>query len=165
MKKYLIAIPTMLAFSSVAFANAQISFEQKNIPSSISSPTTVKGAGIDGLGTPTPADGTFTIENDAQGRPYNTNVAVENVKNNIPQLAQGSIGWSSEGGSNYTITLSAGGNPGKWDPKQDYCITMYADGNNIGKNCTDHDSYWNPTLVHHVHIGQNTHLKAVINYQ
>lgn len=165
MKKYLIAIPTALVLSSVAFANAQISFEQKNVPSSISSPTTVKGAGIDGLGNTTPANGTFTIENDAQGRPYNTNIAVENVNSNIPQIAQGSIGWSSEGGSTYTITLSAGGNPGQWDPKQDYCILMYANGQKIGENCTDHNSYWSPTLINGIQIAQNTQLKAVIEYK
>lgn len=165
MKKYLIAIPASLVLSSLAFANAQITFEQENIPASISTPTTVKGAGIDGLGNPTVASGTFTIENDAQGRPYNTNISVENVNNAIPVIAQGSIGWNSEGGSTYTVTLSAGGNPGEWDPKQDYCITMYADGKNIGNNCTNHDNYWSPTLINSVPINQNTQLKAIISYK
>lgn len=167
MKKQFISLVILGACTiNIANAAATITFKTLNQPTTINSPVTVKGAGIDGLTNPTPANGTFTIQNDAQGRVFNTNVSIENINNaHIPQMASGSIGWSSEGSSSYTFTLSAGGHPGKWDPKQDYCVSLIVDGTTYSNNCTSSTAYWSPTLVNGVVLGQNSKIEADITYK
>ncbi len=155
-----------LAFSaSTGLFAASISFEQSQPPEGIKTPITVKGAGIKGLEQDVKAQGTHQIEDDAAGRVINTNVSVNNLNNNIPQIPSGSIGWSSEGGNNYTFTVSAGGNPGEWGPKQAYCIQVTVDGGQIGRNCTSSKSYWAPTLIHDIPISQSTNISVSFSYE
>ena len=66
---------------------------------------------------------------------------------NIPYLAEGSLAWRNSLGTNYEFTISAGGNPGQWDPKTNYCINVTVDGKDIGSNCTSNTSYWAPKIV------------------
>lgn len=155
-----------LAFSaSTGIFAASISFEQSQPPEGIKTAITVKGAGIKGLEQDVKAEGTHQIENDAEGRVINTNVSVNNLNNNIPQIPSGSIGWSSEGGGSYTFTVSAGGNPGEWDPKQVYCIEITVDGGQIGRNCTSKKSYWEPTSIHNISLSQSTNISVSFIYE
>ncbi|WP_330924988.1 hypothetical protein [Candidatus Sororendozoicomonas aggregata] len=144
---------------------ATISFSQPSPPSGITTPITVKATGITRLERDVKAEGTFEIQKDGQGRVVNTNVLVNNFNNNLPQIPSGSVGWSSESGNTYTFTLSAGGNPGKWDPKQNYCETVYVDKKKIGKNCTSSTSYWNPTLVKGIELSQGAKIAVNFSYK
>ncbi len=149
---------------SIQAFSANITFNTVNQPSSITSPTVVKGAGISGLEHFTPANGTFQIDNNAAGQVINTNISINNNKSSIPQIAPGSVGWSSEGVSTYTFTLSAGGNPGKWDPKQNYCVDVLVNGNAIGNNCTNAHSYWSPTIIHSITLSNSSKIQVNIKY-
>ncbi|WP_419536834.1 hypothetical protein [Endozoicomonas sp.] len=162
LKFFVIALTFSTPVSTYA---ASISFNQSQPPEGIHTPITVKGAGISGLEQDVKAEGSFQIENDAEGRVINTNISVNNLKNSIPQIPSGSIGWSSEGGGSYTFTISAGGNPGEWDPKQRYCIEVSVDGGQIGRSCTSSKSYWSPTLVHNTSLSQETNISVSFTYE
>lgn len=158
---------TLTGLSAMISANAaSISFTSpSSSPSGITTPFTVKGAGVYGLKNATIATGSYNIMYDSEGRVINTNLSFNNNKDNLPQVAPGSLGWSSEGGNTYTFTISAGGNPGQWDPKQDYCMTLFVNGSKVGTNCTNHKSYWAPTMAHKVKLTSSSQIKVNISYQ
>lgn len=166
-KKIIISIIGLTSLTYTACINAAtISFTSPtSSPSGITTPFTVKGAGVYGLNKDTIATGTYSIMYDSQGRVINTNLSINNDKESIPQVAPGSFGWSSEGGDKYTLTLSAGGNPGQWDPKQDYCLAVSVNGSKVGSNCTNHQSYWSPTMVHGIKLSSNSKISVNITYK
>lgn len=161
--KVIVFVCTMYVVTSNA---ATISFRTpSSSPSGITTPFMVKGAGVYGLKNDTIAEGTYTIMYDSQGRVINTNLSFNNNKSSVPQVPPGSLGWSSEGSNKYTLTISAGGNPGQWDPKQDYCINVFVDGTNVGSNCTNHSSYWSPSMVHGIKLSSSSKISVNIAYQ
>ncbi len=89
----------------------------------------------------------FTISNVAQGV-QNTTLSLDAFSSpNIPYLATGSLAWTNYSGTIYRFEISAGGNPGQWDPKISYCINVTIDDKDIGSNCTNHTTYWSPTVA------------------
>ncbi|MCX8515237.1 MAG: hypothetical protein ORN24_06670 [Burkholderiales bacterium] len=158
---------SLLLLGITTLANAAtISFTQVN--NDIASvPFYGKAAGINGMGQYAFLGGnTFSIQNATQGV-INTNITIgDNLT--IPFWAAGSLGWSSQqsgcgnGGSLYTFSISAGGNPGVWDPKNYYTIAVAVDGNQVGKNSTSASSYWNPTLVNNVCVTTNSNISVTL---
>ena len=146
MKKLLTVI---LGASCFTFANAaNIQFFQD---SNFKYPIQAKGAAISGIDanswTNLPNGSSFTIANVAQGV-QNTTLSLDAFSSaNIPYLATGSLSWTNSSGTSYEFDISAGGNPGQWDPKTAYCIDVVVDSIDIGNNCTSPTSYWAPTIT------------------
>ena len=125
-----------------------------------------KAAGIDGMGQYAYLSGNiFNIQNVRQGV-VNTNITIgDNLT--TPFWPAGSLGWSSQqspcnGGSLYTFTISAGGNPGQWDPKNYYNVAVTVDGNQIGSNNTSSNTYWSPTNVANVCLTTNSNIRVTL---
>lgn len=146
MKKLLIAL---LGTATIGFTHAAtIQFFQD---SSFQYPVQAKGQAISGIDannwTNLPNGSTFTIANVAQGV-QNTTLSVDAFSSpNIPYLAAGSLSWTNYSGTTYEFDISAGGNPGQWDPKTSYCIDVVVDGKDIGSNCTSTTTYWAPKVA------------------
>lgn len=146
MKKLLI---TLLATTTIAVSHAAtIQFFQD---SSFRYPIQAKGSAISGIDankwTDLPNGSTFSIASVAQGV-QNTTLSFDAFSSpNIPYLATGSLAWTNYSGTTYEFDISAGGNPGQWDPKTIYCIDVVVDGKDIGNNCTSKTSYWSPTIA------------------
>lgn len=146
MKKLLI---TLLSTASIGFTHAAtIQFFQD---SSFQYPIQAKGQAISGIDannwTNLPNGSTFTIANVAQGV-QNTTLSVDAFSSpNIPSLPAGSLSWTNYSGTTYEFDISAGGNPGEWDPKTSYCIDVVVDGKDIGSNCSSSTTYWAPKVV------------------
>lgn len=146
MKKLLIAL---LSTASIGVTHAaSIQFFQD---SSFQYPVQAKGQAISGIDannwTNLPNGSTFTIASVAQGV-QNTTLSIDAFSSpNIPYLPPGSLSWTNSSGTSYEFDISAGGNPGQWDPKTSYCIDVVVDGKDIGSNCSSSTTYWAPKIV------------------
>ncbi|WP_330927128.1 hypothetical protein [Candidatus Sororendozoicomonas aggregata] len=155
-----------MAVSTSASA-ASISFTQPAPPAKIKTPITVTARGITGLERPVKAAGKFQIQNDGQKKVIGTKVVINNMKGGYPQIETGSIDWSQEGvgaSNKYTFILSAGGYPKSADKKQDYCVTVTVDGKKVGKKCTSHKAFWDPTTVKHIPITSTSNIAVSFSY-
>ena len=166
-------IRTILLLSLISSANlyaATIKFVQNNITVP-DGQFMAKGPGVSGIdgNRYTDINGkTFTISNVAQGV-QNTNLSIgayanTDIKFATPLVPDGSVGWSSQQkNNNYTFVFSAGGNPGQWDPKLSYCLNVKVDGKDIGTNCTNPKSYWDPTNVSFVSLSNSSVIEVTIS--
>ncbi len=163
-KVYLL-LAAMAAIASVSASAVTISFTEPEPTPGITTPITVKAAGITGLEQSVPAEGAFQIHNDGQGKMVNTNVAISNTYDGAPQIPPGSVGWVSQGERLYSFIFSAGGNPGKGDPKQNYCVTVSVDGGQLGENCTNKTVYWKPTIADNIPVNKGSTISVSFSYQ
>lgn len=153
---------------STSASAATISFTQSSPPIEIKTPIKVIAQGIKGLEKFVKAEGEYTIENDDLNRPVGTKVLVLNMKGDTQQIAIGSIRWSPEANldpsSSYTFLLSAGGQTKSVTPKKDYCMTVSLDGRALGKSCSSHRHFWDPTTVKNVKLTKDSTIAVELFY-
>ncbi|MGL4859655.1 MAG: hypothetical protein ACRC5A_07980 [Enterobacteriaceae bacterium] len=154
---------SLLLMSAFTVQAAQISFHQQQP----SDPFIGQSSGVHGLEQRTVLGvGPYQLYKVSQGV-ANATVSIGDQQN-PPGVPAGSIAWNSQqqscdGGNYYTVQLSAGGNPGQWDPKQRYEIIMKLNGQEIGTNTTNPKTYWAPTTIHNVCLGDNSQLDVTLN--
>ena len=122
----------------------------------------VSAPGIDGLEEPAIATGSYNFQTYA-GFPVNTLISFTPVADGLHHYPAGLVSWKhGQEKDQYMFVISAGGYLGSDNKMDEYCIHVNVNFKDIGKNCTSHAGFWNPTIIEKTSFPKNSRLTITI---
>ncbi|WP_211825060.1 hypothetical protein [Kistimonas asteriae] len=122
----------------------------------------VSARGIEGLEDPAIATGSYHLAS-YSGFPVNTIMTLTPVFDGLHNYPAGLVSWKhGREKDQYMFIISAGGYLGGDNKMDEYCVHLNLNFKEVGKNCTSHTGYWNPTILENQSFPKNSRLSITI---